>query len=698
MTGARALRLALGLAACAALRGQACRAAPWIPPDPALRTARIAIAPPQTVYPLPDRFVLAGSDSARVRGRRLVRGLDYFLDAAPGTFRLNSALQAGDTVQVTYRVLLVPLSGATGILSPRLRPGAFAAGSDTSFAAPDTARAAGGRPVGPAAVRAVGAPGAGVAEGAALQLTGNKTVAVDFGNTRDVALRQSLDLHASGRVAPGVDVLAVLSDRNTPISPDGSTRELRELDKLLLEVKGPGAGVTLGDLSVAQDKGTFARYARELSGVSASGRSGRFDGGAVLAGVKGVFVSRQFPGTEGVQGPYVLSDDEGRIGISIVAGSDVVWLDGVRLSRGESADYALDYDRGTLTFSARRLISAASRIAIDYQVALSSYRRNVSQARAGFTSGGAQVWAQVYREADARSRPLSADLSDEDRLVLAQAGNDPARALGNGVSNSPGDYAAFQDTAGVTRFAFVGIGQGAYSVQFAAVGAARGDYAESTQVAGRPTYRYVGAAQGGFTPGRLLPLPLALDVANAGFALTPRPWARLSGELAGSRYDGNTFSSVGDGARNGGAALLGLTLEGPLRALGTGLGRLGLTGEMRRFDDRYRSPGRLDPAYYSEEWGVDANRTLRAQDRRALALTWKPETALALRAEYAELAADSGFFARRRSASADWTGPLSGGGRLERVDNRQTGSVYGSEGFRDKLTARAAWAGHAFVR
>lgn len=697
MSFTRALRSALGLAACAALAGGTCRAAAWIPPDPGARATRIVIAPPQTVYPLPDRFVLAGSDTARVRERVLVRGQEYFLDAAQGEFRLNTELAPGDTVRLTYRALLVPLSGAAGVLVPRLAPPHPAGTPDTSFARrEDSARAASGS----APPRAGGTlPGAAAPPGgAALNLSGNKTVAVDFGNTRDVALRQSLDLHATGRVAPGVDVLAVLSDRNTPVSGEGSTRELRELDKLLLEIRGQGAGATLGDLSVTQERGTFARFTRQLSGVSAYGRSGGFDGGAVLAGVKGVFVSRQFQGIEGVQGPYVLSDDDGRTGIAIVAGSEAVWLDGVRLARGESADYSMDHDRGTLTFSARRLISSASRIATDYQVALSAYRRNVSQARGGWSRGAVEVWGQVYREADARSRPLRADLTDSDRLVLEQAGNDPLRALGNGVGPGPGDYGAVNDTAGVTHYAFVGIGQGAFSIQFAAVGAVRGDYAESTQVSGRTIYRYVGSGQGGFTPGRLLPLPAALEVANAGVSVKPWSWARVSAELSGSRRDLNTFSPVDDAQRGGAAAQAAVTLEGPVRALGKKLGTLGVTGEFRRFDARYRSPGRLDPVFYEEEWGVNAARALRAQNRRGGILTWRPEATTVVRAEYAELAADSGFFARRRGASAERTGIVSAHGRIERVDNRQSSDTYRNEGFRDKAQARASWSGNAFVR
>ena len=360
--------------------------------------------------------------------------------------------------------------------------------------------------------------------------------------------------------------------------------------------------------------------------------------------------------------------------------------------------FSLDYDRGTLTFSARRLVSSASRIAIDYQVAVSAYRRNVSQVRGGWTRGGFELWAQGYREADAENRPLRTDLTDEDRLVLAAAGNDPSAALGNGVNAGPGDYAPVNDTLGVTHFAFAGVGQGSYAIQFARVDLARGDYAESTQVQGRTVYRWVGTGNGTFTPGRLLPLPTALGVLDAGVAFVPRPWARLSAELAGSRFDGNTFSTLDDDAKNGTAAQLGLTLEGAVAPFGKALGRVGVTGEIRRFDERYKSPGRLDPVFYEEEWGVNASRPLLAQNRKTGILTYRPAATTTVRAEYAELAADSGFFARRRGVTADASGRMLVHGRIERVDNRQEGGVYTNDGFRNKAEGRAAWNGAAWIR
>jgi len=52
--------------------------------------------------------------------------------------------------------------------------------------------------------------------------------------------------------------------------------------------------------------------------------------------------------------------------------------------------------------------------------------------------------------------------------------------------------------------------------------------------------------------------------------------------------------------------------------------------------------------FYEEEWGVNANRPLKAQDRKTGLLTWRPIATTLVRAEYAELSADSGFFAPKR--------------------------------------------------
>jgi hypothetical protein len=690
-----ALLQALLVAAAIALAPSA-HAEAFRPADPALRTFEIAIVPPQTIYPLSAPFLLAGTDRARVRGRELERGRDYFLDAVTGEFRLNTTLAQGDTVHLTVRALVAPPPLAYS-RRPALAPpppggstaAAAAAGDairDSSFVVSPVLRPG-----------AAGTPLAGRA-GSELSLTGNKTVAVDFGSSRDVALRQSLDLNVSGRLAPGVDLVGVLSDRNTPLTIEGDTRELRELDRILLEVKSEDAGGALGDYTLREERGTFARFARELTGVEAHGKTGVVSGGGALASTKGRYASLQFQGQEARQGPYFLPDTDGRTGVPLVQNSEEVWLDGERLARGESADYSMDYDRGTITFTSRRLISSASRIAVDYQIAGSGYRRTLGTWSGEAKVAGGAVYGRYFRESDASSRPLSFSLTDQDAQELAFASDSSGFGLVGGIEPGPGDYDAFTDSAGITRFAFAGVDSGDFKVSFASLGAGRGDYAESTIVLGRRIYRFVGAGLGDAVPGRLVPLPNALGVWSAGAALKPAPWLTLEGEGALSSYTGNTFSASDERTQHGEAWRGRVDVGGPVTVGDRPFGRVGAYAALRSFDASYRSPGRLDPAFSEEDWGVDATRPLTAQNKRLTGVTWAPRPSLETRAEYGALDADSGFAADRTVLGARATGPLSFDGRVERVVNERdfAGVAYG--GLRRKLLASATWTKTPWIR
>ena len=682
----RPASLLVALAASSALAGPAAAAAAFIPPPPNRHVARIAIAPPQTVYPLGRRFIVAGSDSAWVRDRLLTRGADYFLDAIAGEFRLNRELAAGDTVRLAYRALLVPPpTSYLGLAARPLLPTGPAPPPGTTPR--DTARVPALRPGAGTATYAAG-PG-----GPALDLAGTKSVALDFGSTRDVALRQSLDLNVRGRLSDTVELLGVLSDRNTPLTTEGGTRELAELDRILLEVKGPSAGGVLGDWTLRQERGEFARVSRELTGVEARGGGETLGARAALASVKGRFVSRQFQGSEGLQGPYPLPDDDGR-SVPIVVGSEEVWLDGVRLARGEAADYAMDYDRGTITFSARRLVSAASRIAVDYQVSLTAYRRTLSAFGGQAKKGGLTAYGQFLREGDAATRPLTFTLDESDRYALENAPDSATFAIGSGVAPGPGDYDGVIDTSGITRFAFAGVGLGDFQVTFTSVGAAQGDYAESTQFAGRVAYRYVGPGQGSFIIGRRLPLPTSLSVLDGGLSFAPVPWARIEGELAQSTAKSNTLSLTGT-ARDGTAGSARAEAMGPVRLFGRGIGRVGAILSLRRFDEDFEAPGRLDPAFAEEDWGAPGDTPLTAQDRTSGALTWAPAPRVEIGAELARLDADTDFSARRRRATLRATGRLGLTGRIEHVDNSRDDAPPGTnrEGFRNKAMLAATWGG-----
>ncbi|MCE9628242.1 MAG: hypothetical protein K8R56_10055, partial [Candidatus Eisenbacteria bacterium] len=303
--------------------------------DPSCFTFVLVPAQGVALQRVPHTFVRTGTDSVWSRGGPWQRDRDYQWDLLRGDLRLLRAWAPGDTLWVS----------GCGLVSPP--PLEYQRLLYQAARAPVVRDSAGRAPVAPlaASARPATARDPGTAPlGAALAVTGNKTLAVDFGSSQDAALRQSLDLSVSGRVAPGVELTGVLTDRDTPLSATGATQDLQSIDRVLLELRSRDGRASLGDITLAITRGEFARLERRVQGVSGAWNRGAFSVEAAAAGSQGEYARMQFAGVDGRQGPYELFDRNGASGISVVPGSEQVTVDGQRMTRGEAADYAIDYE------------------------------------------------------------------------------------------------------------------------------------------------------------------------------------------------------------------------------------------------------------------------------------------------------------------------------------------------------------------
>lgn len=601
-----------------------------------------------------DRLVRAGADSTRIdlgvgwiqpdafalfRGDTLlVRGVDYLLDPRAGWLRLLRAYPRGTSFRARYVAFPLAVAGEYRRYRPLLVDDAGAEAE--SLASGSVAGGGGARTE------------AGEREDQArLDLSGSKTFAVEVGSQQDLRLRQSLDLTVRGRIARDVNVKAILTDRDTPLEPEGTSTTLSDLDRVLFEVEGPRARMTMGDFLLDLPTGEFGRVERQLEGVDAVVRPGPAILFGTAATAPGEFTTVEFTGQEGKQGPYRLV--EGRLGISgaIVGGSERVTLDGVAMVRGETEDYVIDYADGTLSFTGRRVITAYSRISVDYQVRTDAYRRGVygggggtgalaarlflggrpatsstplletgsasgpsfrTGADASDASGLALVW---LTERDDRDRPLEAPLSAAEKESLRAAGDSLTAALRSGVryvGPRLGDYEQVEnDTLLTPFFLYVGPEEGSWQVRFDFVGPGNGDYADSTGALGELFFRFVGRKKGDYLAGREVARPQStrlLSLTGRGGALGGQ---RLRGEIALSEFDQNLYSGRDDGDNRGAA----LSLAAESRPLRLGPTRVSLHGSHRRVDRRFRALGRTDPAFFGLDWNLAPAR-LQSGDRR----------------------------------------------------------------------------------
>ena len=196
---------------------------------------------------------------------------------------------------------------------------------------------------------------------------------------------------------------------------------------------------------------------------------------------------------------------------------------------------------------------------------------------------------------------------DESEAVV-----DAARYVGEGN----GAYKHEEVTSGEIRYRYVGQDEGGrflgdYAVGFTFVGDGSGDYdsraGDSLFVSrfGNSYVDYVGRGQGRYRPVRRLPLPAVHDLADLALEIRPSSRFRLSSEVAVSRFDRNTFSSIDDGDNSGGAVLVsGSYSTEPILIGGKPVGQLGFESRVRRIGERFAKIDRTDEIEFDRKWNL----------------------------------------------------------------------------------------------
>ncbi|MCK4591530.1 MAG: hypothetical protein KAT86_07230, partial [Candidatus Latescibacteria bacterium] len=490
-----------------------------------------------------------------------------------------------------------------------------------------------------------------------LQVSGIKSLAVTVGSDRDLSLEQTLRLNISGRIGKDTQVLALLTDQNSPIQPEGNTEKLQDLDEILLQIKKDNFTVILGDYDLSFTQTELGRYEHKLQGICSQFASSQFR--LTLAGAlsRGQFTTNEFMGSEGNQGPYQLKAEDGNINIVVVAGSEKVWLNGELLKRGENNDYVIEYGNGQVTFTPRRLITTDSRITVDFEYSHQEYKRNSWGIRSevDLWDNKARFGLTALREGDERKNPLAFVLNEAEQTLLETVGDNSASAWISGVALSTtgkGHYTALYDTLLCRYYKFDPQGQSGYNLSFSWVGEG-GDYS----YIGGGIYEYAGKGKGEYLPKRFLPLPTAHHIEVLDFNFTPVRAISLSGEIGSSNLDLNTFSSQDDGDNVGRAYKLNASLHPSRISLGgRGLGSVQLDLRYRSIDKRFRPLGRTSEVEEKYQWGISTETSSQTnlsqqEDKREILGSYHFTKQSALNFEYGELRKQSDIRSKRRRIS-----------------------------------------------
>ncbi|NQY68538.1 MAG: hypothetical protein HRT72_12565 [Flavobacteriales bacterium] len=396
-----------------------------------------------------------------------------------------------------------------------------------------------------------------------LSKTGSISRGLAIGNNQDLSVSSNLDLQISGKLNERVNILAAITDRNIPIQPDGTTAQIQEFDQAYVQLYDAKSKLTVGDFRIDERSDYFLRFLKkargglfETSSNLTKGSNNNSDqtlnnrvAGAIS---KGKFSRYQTQGQEGIQGPYKLSGANNELFIVVLSGTERVFIDGELMKRGQDHDYTINYNTAEITFTAKRMITKDKRIVVEFQYSDRNYVRSMYNTSTEFETEKFKIGLKYYSEQDNRNQSLQQDLTDEQKLILFNAGDSLQNAIINTelavpFSNDEVLYRMMDSLGHKDIFVYTTNEDSiSYRVKFSNVGQGFGNYIQANTSANGKVFKWLepisGIPQGNYAPKSILAAPSKkqLIVLNNEIKITKNTTAILN--LARSENDINLFS------------------------------------------------------------------------------------------------------------------------------------------------------------
>ena len=455
-----------------------------------------------------------------------------------------------------------------------------------------------------------------------LEQSGRITRGIVTGSNQQISLESGLDIQLTGSIGDETQLSAILTDRNIPFQPDGTTQSIREFDQLIIQITHPNHTLKMGDVDISMNGAPTHRLNRRIQGVYAEqslftkkGAESRIS--SLASQTRGVYTNEQISPVEGVQGPYRLQGSMNNPFTIILAGTEKVYLDGQLLKRGIDYDYIIDYSLGEINFSSQQLIRNESRIFVEYEYVENGFSRSLLASEVAYTSPDKRFTfnSMVSREAD-NNGILAQDLLTESEIqLLKNAGDQTTIGIDSGrpwSGNLDRSRAYIRvDTLWNAQMYTIykkandpGIPQNELvQVQFTRVGANEGDYKRLETGLNVPIYEWVGENSGDFTSEIELPTPMAHHVVSFDASYDLPENVRLSGNWSLSSFDVNRYSSK-DNEDNIGLAYQA-EVEWGSNMLGADKSRV--RGYMRKVDARYQGTERIREVEYQRLFDLETS-------------------------------------------------------------------------------------------
>ncbi|WP_313377266.1 hypothetical protein [Chishuiella sp.] len=394
-----------------------------------------------------------------------------------------------------------------------------------------------------------------------LNSKGTMVRGIRFGNNQSASVQSSLDLELSGKLSDDITVNAAIADNNVPIESDGYTQNLQEFDKVYIELATKSSKIRAGqiDINTDQNHDFFNPFSQKVTGIQLSttlkkenSTTNIFVTGSIT---RGEFMKMSFTGQDGNQGPYRLSGKNSETYIIVISGSEKVYIDGIQVDRGEQNDYIINYNTGEITFTSNRLITSNTRIYVEYLYNSRNYSQTLLYGGAEYQSKNLKLSGYFYSLADSKNNSLGNDLSNAEKEILANAGNDTSKMYTVAAELTTYDSNKIlykKETVNNTDiFVYTTDSNGdLYQVTFTYVGANQGNYNQVNTNENGKIYQYsepvAGVSQGDYEPLKQLVAPTKLNIYTLNGEYQLKNKGNIGFNIGLSNYDQNLFSSIDD--------------------------------------------------------------------------------------------------------------------------------------------------------
>lgn len=403
-----------------------------------------------------------------------------------------------------------------------------------------------------------------------LSKSGSISRGVSFGNNQDLFVNSSLNLQLSGKISNEIELLAVITDQNIPIQPEGNTQQIQEFDKVFIQLSDKKTKLIAGDFEIQRPKSYFMSFNKKSQGVMLSSSFNTSKNikytneNNIVASValsKGKFARNQINGIEGNQGPYQLIGNENEMYIVVIAGTEKIYIDGVLLVRGQENDYTIDYNLAQINFTPKKQINKDNRLVVEFEYSDINYTRTLFFVGNEWINKNYTLRFNYFSEQDLKNQPIQQDLSTKEKKLLTSIGDSLQDALSYHIDSILFNtnevlYKKIDSLGFDSVFVYCNNADSAhYRLSFSNVGQGNGNYIQINTIANGRVFKWIqpisNQPQGNYEPVVLLITPKKKQMITlaADYLLSKK--TKLSIETAFSNNNINLFSTKDKNDDNG---------------------------------------------------------------------------------------------------------------------------------------------------